>query len=91
MFATGKSIFGRVQLRGRSLVPKPPANITAFNLETPENMVLIWVCDKNFMRKAEVMLCHLGFAGLIFPPLACMSSVIWSKARLTCFLAVLEF
>ena len=32
LLAIGKSSFGLVQLRGRSLVPKPPAKIKAFNV-----------------------------------------------------------
>jgi len=42
LLTTGKRIFGLVQLRGLSLVPKPPARINAFNAVTVLNCKLIF-------------------------------------------------
>jgi hypothetical protein len=38
LLSTGNRIFGRVQLRGRNLVPKPPARTTAFKYPTPNQI-----------------------------------------------------
>jgi hypothetical protein len=38
LFTIGKSIFGRVQLKGLSLVAKPPARITVFKCVAPNRI-----------------------------------------------------
>jgi len=56
LFITGKRSFGLVQLRGRSLVPNPPAKISAFSLASLKSMGVLKETCKSFARTYDILL-----------------------------------
>jgi hypothetical protein len=57
LFRMGNRSLGRVQLRGRSLVPTPPARIIAFNVFHPKYVDVGGFVRKRFVKEMD---CFLG-------------------------------